>query len=113
MYIYCNLVCSPVETVVQTKSGPVVGKHCTSIYGDDYVSFERIPYARPPLGVLRFKAPMPVVPWKQPLICRQKGEKPLQFNQYTQQLEGVENCLYLNVYVKSVSDSRDLMLLSK
>nr|AAF26724.1 alpha-esterase 3 [Drosophila buzzatii] len=92
---------SSCDTVVQTKSGPVVGKHCTSIYGDDYVSFERIPYARPPLGVLRFKAPMPVVSWKQPLICRQKGEKPLQYNQYSQKLEGVENCLYLNVYMKT------------
>ncbi|XP_017874200.1 PREDICTED: esterase B1 [Drosophila arizonae] len=101
----------PVETVVQTKSGPVVGKHCTSIYGDDYVSFERIPYARPPLGVLRFKAPMPVVAWKQPLICRQKGEKPLQFNQYTQQLEGVENCLYLNVYVKSMKTEAPLPMI--
>ncbi|XP_030558841.1 esterase B1 [Drosophila novamexicana] len=99
------------DAVVQTKSGPVVGKHCTSIYSDDYVSFERIPYARPPLGSLRFKAPQPIHPWKQALNCRQKGEKPLQFNQYTQQLEGVENCLYLNVYAKSLHTETPLPLI--
>ncbi|XP_023175706.2 esterase B1 [Drosophila hydei] len=99
------------DIVVETKSGPVVGKQCTSIYGDDYVSFECIPYARPPLGNLRFKAPLPVVPWKQPLICRQKGEKPLQFNQYSRQLEGVENCLYLNVYTKSIQSDEPLPLI--
>ncbi|KAM8704461.1 hypothetical protein ACLKA7_008984 [Drosophila subpalustris] len=99
------------DIVVKTKSGCVVGSHCTSIYGDDYVSFECIPYATPPLGALRFKAPLPVQPWKKALICRQKGEKPLQYNQYTKQLEGVENCLYLNVYVKKMHTEKPLPLI--
>ncbi|KAH8420798.1 hypothetical protein KR222_005396, partial [Zaprionus bogoriensis] len=99
------------ETVIKTKSGTVVGQQCTSIYGDDYVSFERIPYAKPPLGNLRFKAPVPMPAWKKTLYCRQKGEKPLQFNQYTKQLEGVENCLYLNVYVKSLRTEKTLPMI--
>ncbi|EDV93361.1 esterase B1 [Drosophila grimshawi] len=97
--------------VVKTTSGPVVGKCCTSIYNDTYTSFERIPYARPPLGALRFKAPEPVQPWKSPLLCREKGEKPLQFNMYTKQVEGVENCLYLNVYVKSFETENPLPMI--
>ncbi|KAH8359337.1 hypothetical protein KR093_006073, partial [Drosophila rubida] len=99
------------ETTVVTKSGTIIGSQCTSIYGDDYLSFECIPYALPPLGALRFKAPVPITPWKKALVCRQKGEKPLQFNQYTKQLEGIENCLYLNVYVKSMSTEKLLPLI--
>ncbi|XP_062126087.1 esterase B1 isoform X1 [Drosophila sulfurigaster albostrigata] len=99
------------ETTVKTKSGTITGSQCTSIYGDDYISFECIPYAQPPLGALRFKAPVPVHPWKKTLMCRQKGEKPLQFNQYTKQLEGIENCLYLNVYVKSMKTEKPLPLI--
>nr|NP_001262344.1 alpha-Esterase-3, isoform C [Drosophila melanogaster]AGB95727.1 alpha-Esterase-3, isoform C [Drosophila melanogaster] len=88
---------------VNTTSGPVLGKQCTGVYGDEYVSFERIPYAQPPVGHLRFMAPLPVEPWSQPLDCTKPGQKPLQFNHYSKQLEGVEDCLYLNVYAKEVS----------
>lgn len=98
------------DNVVKTNTGSVVGSQCTSIYGDDYISFECIPYAKPPLGSLRFKAPLPVEPWKNALICR-KGEKPLQYNQYTKELGGVENCLYLNVYVKSMTTEKPLPLI--
>ncbi|ALC45329.1 alpha-Est3, partial [Drosophila busckii] len=96
---------------LQTKSGPILGKLCTSIYSDEYISFERIPYARPPLGPLRFMAPQPVENWKMPLNCREKGEKPLQFNQYVHQLQGVENCLYLNIYVKTFQSDKPLPLI--
>lgn len=89
----------------------MVGQSCTSIYDDEYVSFECIPYAEPPLGSLRFKSPLPVRSWNNTLHCRQKGEKPLQFNQVTKELEGVENCLYLNVYVKSVSPESQVLIM--
>uniref|UniRef100_A0A6P4EZX8 carboxylesterase n=1 Tax=Drosophila rhopaloa TaxID=1041015 RepID=A0A6P4EZX8_DRORH len=88
---------------VSTSSGPVRGKLRTGVYGGEYVSFERIPYAQPPQGPLRFKAPLPVKSWTQPLDCTKQGEKPLQFNHYTKQLEGVEDCLYLNVFAKQVT----------
>lgn len=102
---------SDAKTVVKTRSGTVVGQVCTSIYNDQYVSFECIPYAQPPLGTLRFKAPIPVNRWKKTLYCHQKGEKPLQFNRVTKTLEGVENCLYLNVYVKSVSSEYLILIM--
>uniref|UniRef100_B3NYP7 carboxylesterase n=1 Tax=Drosophila erecta TaxID=7220 RepID=B3NYP7_DROER len=96
---------------VNTTSGPVRGKLCTAVYGDEYVSFERIPYAQPPVGPLRFRAPVPVAPWSQPLDCTQPGQKPLQFNHYSQQLEGVEDCLYLNVFAKELDSPRPLPLI--
>lgn len=41
--------------VVQTNYGPVRGCKRTSIVGEEYLSFRGVPYARPPLGDLRFK----------------------------------------------------------
>ncbi|KAH8280906.1 hypothetical protein KR054_004017, partial [Drosophila jambulina] len=96
---------------VNTSGGPVRGKLCTAVYGDKYVSFERIPYAQPPVGRLRFMAPVPVEPWTEPLDCTKSGEKPLQFNHYTKQLEGVEDCLYLNVYAKELNSASPLPLI--
>lgn len=41
--------------LVDTESGPILGAKKVSILGDDYYSFQRIPYAEPPVGELRFR----------------------------------------------------------
>lgn len=43
------------ETVVETQYGKVRGVTKTSVYDTNYVAFHGIPYARPPVGELRFK----------------------------------------------------------
>lgn len=43
------------ELVVHTSYGPVQGRHRVGWEGVKYVSFQGIPYARPPVGELRFK----------------------------------------------------------
>lgn len=40
---------------VTTKSGPVEGIEKKTRLNTDYISFQRIPYAKPALGHLRFK----------------------------------------------------------
>lgn len=40
---------------VETNSGPVIGKKCISCKGEHYLSFQGIPFAKPPIGPLRFK----------------------------------------------------------
>ena len=59
---------------VQTASGPVIGAA-----DDDVVAFKGIPYAAPPVGPLRWRAPQPAAAWSAPLkadklgpICMQK-----------------------------------------
>ena len=49
---------------VWTESGAVVGKieavtHCKSVH--EYLG---IPYAEPPVGILRFAAPISIKPWR-------------------------------------------------
>lgn len=40
---------------VTTKSGPVKGFKLASAYDYNYINFHGIPYAKPPVGELRFK----------------------------------------------------------
>lgn len=40
---------------VTTKSGPLAGILKKTRLGTDYISFQKIPYAKAPLGRLRFK----------------------------------------------------------
>lgn len=43
------------EPVVTTKQGRLKGKTGTDYVGQTYYSFQGIPYAKPPVGPLRFK----------------------------------------------------------
>lgn len=40
---------------VTTKTGPIEGIEKKTRLGTDYISFQKIPYAKPPVGHLRFK----------------------------------------------------------
>lgn len=51
------------ELVIDTKHGKVQGK-LVSVLGGDVRAFLGIPYGKPPLVKLRFKAPEPVEGWK-------------------------------------------------
>lgn len=86
--------------------GQLKGTTRTTIYDDNYYSFEGIPYGKPPVGELRFKAPLPAEPWTGIKNCTDFNIKPIQKNPLTGIVEGSEDCLYLNVYAKTVSDSR-------
>lgn len=41
--------------IVETTKGPVKGILKTTSLGEDFYRFRGIPYARPPIGDLRFK----------------------------------------------------------
>lgn len=95
------------KTIVSTIYGPVKGVKRKSIYGDAYFSFEKIPFAKPPVGELRYKAPQPPEPWSEVRSCTSTGPKPLQKHFVFQMTDGSEDCLYLNVYTKNVSTPYD------
>lgn len=46
---------SGATVIVDTNYGPVRGLKRTSVVGDQYISFRGIPYAKAPIGDLRFK----------------------------------------------------------
>ncbi|XP_037041077.1 esterase B1-like [Bradysia coprophila] len=96
--------------IVQTTKGPVKGILKTSTVGEEYYRFRGIPYARPPVGDLRFKDPQPVEAWTTPVDATSQGPTAIAFNFVTFGLnEGrSEDCLTLNVYTKDITPTKPL-----
>ncbi|XP_040838058.1 liver carboxylesterase 1-like isoform X1 [Ochotona curzoniae] len=98
--------------VVNTRQGKVLGKF-VSLEGvaQPVAVFLGIPFAKPPLGSLRFAPPEPAEPWSYvknttsyPPMCSQiTGAGPVLSEVFANRLENVslvysEDCLYLNIY---------------
>lgn len=98
---------APDATRVETSSGYVRG-----ILTDDSVIYHGIPFAAPPVGDLRWKAPQDPAPWSGTLaatarkdVCTQGGMTATWHA--TGEIIGSEDCLYLDVY-RPNSDEADL-----
>ncbi|XP_001360806.2 esterase B1 [Drosophila pseudoobscura] len=97
------------STQLETKYGLLKGLQRRTVYdGEIYHAFEGIPFAQPPVGELRFRAPQPVQPWQGVRDCTYAREKPMQRNSITMSAEGSEDCLYLNVYAKRLDSPKPL-----
>ncbi|GBN24830.1 Acetylcholinesterase-1 [Araneus ventricosus] len=88
--------------VVKTPLGNIEGLR-SKIYGLPVNMFLGIPFAKPPLGSLRFLKPKPVEPWsgtlkatKQPPACMQYSEEPYPW--YDDMPGKSEDCLYMNIF---------------
>jgi len=93
--------------IVETTNGKVRG------YGRrGVIKFKGIPYAAPPVGDLRFKAPVPVEPWSE---VRDALEYSLIAPQPSSELEsmfgesrpqGEAECLTLNIWTQAIDDKK-------
>ena len=74
-----------------------------------------IPFAKPPVGDLRWKAPQPVDNWKGVLKAKAFGPRPVQtlvFGDMNSRSNGVsEDCLYLNVWTPAKRNTTGLPVL--
>ncbi|QJD79409.1 carboxylesterase/lipase family protein [Spirosoma rhododendri] len=96
------------EPVVQVTGGRITG--VPNRAGDVY-SYKGIPFAAPPVGVLRWKAPQPVVPWSGVRRADAFGPSPVQgepnpFGPWSAEYlipkaPISEDCLYLNVWTST------------
>lgn len=89
--------------IVNTLSGPIKGIKKKTCFGDEYYSFQKIPYAKAPIGNLRFKDPILHEPWKETLDCTNEGPVAFSWNNYVYSVVGNENCLHLNIFSRNVS----------
>lgn len=94
--------------VVCTKYGPVKGIRKTAATGVEYFSFQRIPYAKPPVGDLRFKDAVPPAAWTEELDCTVQGPAGYQFSKLQNKIIGNEDCLHMNVFTKSLDKGKRL-----
>jgi para-nitrobenzyl esterase len=95
--------------IVQTDAGPVRG-----IATEEYRLFQGIPYAAPPVGVLRWQSPQLVLPWTEVLDATQPGSPCPQLPTSYAEVGSVnEECLFLNVTTppsSSVDQLKPLMV---
>ncbi len=77
--------------------------------------FLGIPFAKPPVGNLRWKAPQPLDNWKGVLMTKKFGPRPMQthvFGDMHFRSDSVsENCLYLNVWTPAKKGTQGLPVL--
>ncbi|XP_017476573.1 PREDICTED: venom carboxylesterase-6-like [Rhagoletis zephyria] len=78
-----------------------------------YAAFYGVPFAKPPIGELRFKNPVPVEPWNGKLLAKEPHTECTQRNYLLTPLNttGDEDCLYLNVYRPANSSDEKLPVL--
>ncbi|XP_037079052.1 acylcarnitine hydrolase-like [Pollicipes pollicipes] len=85
--------------LVATREGIVRGVARRSAAGGLFFGFKGIPYARAPLGPLRFQPPQRHPGWADVLDGLKHGSTCLQYNSLKNySLEGDEDCLFANVY---------------
>lgn len=94
---------SEFSTQVKVDGGIVEG------YSDNGLTiFKGIPFAAPPVGELRWKAPQPVIPWDGVLDTKEYSKGPFQMGNPD---NFSEDCLYLNVWTPARSAREKLPVL--
>ncbi|WP_199415065.1 carboxylesterase/lipase family protein [Chitinophaga silvisoli] len=100
----------------------VDGGSISGTYNEDIHIYKGIPFAAPPIGDLRWKAPQPVIPWEGTKSCNTFGPSAVQgpptpFGPWSEEYlipkEPIsEDCLYLNVWTgaKSPSEKRPVIV---
>ena len=90
-------------SIVQTTSGPILGREKGGVF-----LFAGVPYAAPPTGRLRFRAPQPHPGWSQPLEARKFGPAAPQVSSGgltdPAPVRWSEDCLTLNIQTPALDD---------
>ena len=99
-----------VQTTVE--NGIIEGNYDTKTGIQTYFG---VPFAKPPVGDLRWKAPQPAENWKGVKQTKNFGPRPMQavvFGDMNSRSNGVsEDCLYLNVWTPAKRNTKDLPVL--
>jgi len=96
----CSLVSSQDDRpIITTPQGQVQGVTLTNNNGRTFYGFRGIPFAQPPVGDLRFMRPEAADSWTG------VRDASVQSDECYQGFTGVEDCLYLNVYVPELPDN--------
>lgn len=83
------------NTAYGRVEGTVVNSQCIAWFG--------VPYAQPPVGELRWRAPQELSAWSGILATKNKKSKAAQA-ETTSTSSGSEDCLYLNIYRPNSND---------
>ncbi|XP_053681974.1 juvenile hormone esterase [Sabethes cyaneus] len=88
------------RAIVMTRGGAVQGR-IQRVKGSnkgEFYAFKGIRYGQPPVGDLRFKAPLPEQPWKGIRSALREGSVCPHRSVILDNYKGTEDCLFLNIY---------------
>merc|ERR1711988_1104458 len=94
------------DVTVNLSKGKLQGARLDYDFGQYYYAFKGIPYARPPVKELRFKAPVEVGHWPDTLDVTEDGSLCPQFDISHNEPIGDEDCLTLNVYTPKMDSKK-------
>lgn len=101
---------SIIITLAQTPIVKVEGGQISGIKNGDVHIFKGIPFAAPPIGELRWKAPQAILPWEDVKACKTYSaicpQAPYGKNSLyaSAPMPQSEDCLYLNVWTDSFDE---------
>nr|WP_318381638.1 carboxylesterase/lipase family protein [uncultured Enterobacter sp.] len=90
---------NPCAPVAETRLGTVIGLNEEGVH-----VWRGLPYAAPPVGALRWRAPQPLSAWQTPRVADAFSASSWQNSDYCRELGGgdpgrfSEDCLYLNIW---------------
>ena len=102
LIVVATSVCGGSTVTIQTRLGKMMGlSESNNINGVIYTYnvFKRIPFAKPPIGDLRFEEPVPFGSWEGTLDATTFGPSCIQPPSMPSNFTQSEDCLYLNIYV--------------
>lgn len=113
--IFLSLVAISQKPVVQISSGKISGT-----IEEKIEVYKGIPFAAPPIGELRWKAPQPVQVWKDVKVCTAFSASPMQADpkpfmvwskEYLIPEKPIsEDCLYLNVWTSGTKTKKPVFV---
>ena len=91
--------------VTESSAGLMQGSYRTSTKGKCILSYQGVPYAKPPMKSLRFMDPVEADPWQGVLDATSEPAKCLQFTEdYGLSEKMSEDCLFLDIYTPCALD---------
>jgi para-nitrobenzyl esterase len=99
----CQASAQNTDPVVKTDKGYIKG-----LNEDGIAVFKGVPYAAPPIGSLRFKAPVEHRFWKDTLSAQKFGSVATQNS--GKKVIGSEDCLSLNIYTPKIDHQKRAVL---
>nr|WAU86699.1 carboxylesterase [Bradysia odoriphaga] len=92
--------------VVEIEFGKVRGIKKVSALRTSYTAFLGVPYAKAPVGELRFKNPTPMEKWENVYDATKEKIGSYGENFYTKNIVGSEDCLHMNIFTKHLKPEK-------
>ncbi|XP_058830425.1 esterase B1-like [Topomyia yanbarensis] len=93
----------PTRIAIQVAQGYIYGVRENLPNGENYFYFKGVPYAKPPIGNLRFMSPVPIEKYSVSYLdCTTERSNCMGLDVLSKDITGSEDGLYLNIYTPRI-----------